>query len=123
MCSLTKRQDFEMVFKEGITFSSKYLVMYVRPNGLSLNRLGLSVSKKLGKAVLRNRLRRLLREAMRRLLSEGSCGQGFPLNYDFIIIARRSSVEARLDDFIQDIKRFLLRLAHEKSSDITGKAI
>lgn len=106
-----------MVFKEGLTFSSKYLVMYARPNELGFNRLGLSVSKKVGKAVTRNRLKRLLRDAMRRLLQE------FPLNYDFIIVARKSSVEGGLNDFIRDIERFLSRLIYEKNSYIADKAV
>ncbi|NCO68253.1 MAG: ribonuclease P protein component [Nitrospirae bacterium] len=106
-----------MVIKEGVTLASKYLVMYARPNELSFNRLGLSVSKKVGKAVIRNRIKRLLREAMRKPL------QGVTLNYDFILVARRSSVEGELNDFIRDIKRFLPRLFYEKSSDITNKTI
>ncbi len=117
MRSLTKRRDFELVFKEGVTSASKYLVMYAKPNELSFNRLGLSVSKKVGKAVTRNRIKRLLREAMRKPL------QGVTLNYDFIIVARRSSVEGKLDDFIQDIKRFLSKLYCEKNSYITDKTI
>ena len=106
-----------MVFKEGVTSASKYLVMYAKPNELSFNRLGLSVSKKVGKAVTRNRIKRLLREAMRKPL------HGVTLNYDFIIVARRSSVEGKLDDFIQVIKRFLSKLYCEKNSYITDKTI
>lgn len=117
MRSLTKRRDFELVFKEGVTSASKYLVMYAKPNELSFNRLGLSVSKKVGKAVTRNRIKRLLREAMRKPL------HGVTLNYDFIIVARRSSVEGKLDDFIQVIKRFLSKLYCEKNSYITDKTI
>jgi ribonuclease P protein component len=75
--------------------------MYARPNELDFNRLGLSVGKKAGKAVTRNRIKRLLKEAMRRLL------QGLPLNYDFVIIARKSSLECELADFIRDIKKHM----------------
>jgi ribonuclease P protein component len=103
-----------LVFKEGVTFASKYLVMYARPNELDFNRLGLSISKKAGTAVTRNKIRRLLREAMRRLLQE------FPLNYDFIIIARRSSVEGGLDDFIRDIKRFMIKITGASTVSLQG---
>lgn len=115
--SLTKRRDFEAVFREGVSSASRRIVFYSRPNELGESRLGLSVSRKLGKAVLRNRLKRLLREAMRKGL------EGLLLSYDFVIIARRGSVEAVLDDFIRDIERFLSRLTHEKDSDFTYKAL
>ena len=115
--SLTRRRDFEVVFEQGVNSASRYIVVYARPNELGVSRLGLSVSKKVGKAVIRNRLKRLLRGAMRKGL------EGLPLNYDFVIIARKSSVEAELDDFILDIKRFLSRLVHEKDSDITYKTL
>jgi ribonuclease P protein component len=102
--SLTKRRDFELVFKEGVPLSSKYLVMYARPNELSFNRLGLSISKKAGNAVTRNKIKRLMREAMRKLL------KGLPLNYDFVIVARKSSVEGKLDDFMLDINNFIMKI-------------
>jgi ribonuclease P protein component len=115
--SLTRKRDFEAVFKEGMNSASRYLVVYAKPNELSTNRLGLSVSRKVGKAVARNRIKRLLREAMRKSLDRIS------LDCDFVLIAKKSSVEAELDDFIQDIKRFLSRLTREKSSDIIDKAL
>ena len=93
-----------MVFKNGVSSASKYLVMYARPNELNFNRLGLSVGKKAGKAVTRNRVKRLLREVMRGL------SQGTPLNYDFIIIARKPSVDCELADFIRDIKRHMSKI-------------
>lgn len=59
--------------------------MYVRENGTSGNRLGLSVSKKVGNSVVRHRVTRLLRESYR--LQE----EHFRRGYDIIIIARASA--------------------------------
>jgi len=106
-----------LVFKEGFNAASKHLVVYARLNELTFNRLGLSVGKKIGKAVTRNRIKRLLKEAMRRVLEE------LPLHYDFVIVAKRPSTEGRLDDFIRDIEKFLSRLLNEKDSDITHKVL
>lgn len=102
-----------MVFRDGVNLASRYLVIYARTNELSFNRLGLSVGKKLGNAVTRNRIKRLLREAMRKVI------EGIPLNCDFVIVAKRSSVEGRLDDFILEIKKIMTRLMNEKNTDIT----
>ena len=115
--SLTRRRDFEAVFKKGTNSASRYIAVYARPNELNTNRLGLSVSKKVGKAVSRNRIKRLLREAMRKSLD------GISLNYDFVLVARKPSAEGKLDDFVQEIKRFLSRLTHEKDSDIVDKTL
>ena len=112
LLSLTRRRDFDLVFKEGVTLASRNLVIYARPNELSLSRLGLSVSRKIGKAVTRNRVKRLLREAMRKLSGD------FSVHYDFVLIARKLSVDSCLDDFLFDIKKSLPRLMNEKHTDI-----
>lgn len=46
--SLKKNNDFQIVYKSGRSYANKYLVMYVKENGLDKNRLGISVSKKSG---------------------------------------------------------------------------
>ena len=60
--SLKKTQDFQIVYKTGKSYANKYLVMYVRENQSGGNRLGISVSKKVGNSVVRHRLTRLIRE-------------------------------------------------------------
>jgi ribonuclease P protein component len=115
--SLTKRREFDLVFKEGSSLASKNLVIYARPNELDFSRLGLAVSKKIGKAVARNRIKRLLREAMRTMSGD------IPLHYDFVFVARKLSADSGMDDFMRDIKRFLSRLTNEKHSDIADKSI
>jgi len=115
--SLAKRRDFELVFKKGLSSASKYLVIYARPNELNWNRLGLSVSKKIGKAVTRNRIKRLLREAMRKVLGD------FLQHYDFVIVAKKTAAEGKLENFIRETEKFLQKISHEKYSDSIHKTL
>ncbi len=80
--SLKKNKDFQVVYKNGTSKANRYLVMYVYENGLSENRLGISVSKKVGNSVVRHRLTRLIRESYR--LHE----EMFHSGWDIVVIAR-----------------------------------
>ena len=79
--SLKKNRDFQTVYNKGNSFANTYLVMYVADNGLEKNRLGISVSKKVGNSIVRHRLTRLIRESYR--LSE----EHFRRGIDIIVIA------------------------------------
>jgi ribonuclease P protein component len=68
-----------------------YLVLYARRNRTGGNRVGITVSKKLGKAHIRNRTRRRIREVYR--LNEES----FLPGWDIVVVARSKSVEAPFD--------------------------
>ena len=85
--SLKKNRDFQTVYNKGKSFANSYLVMYVMENGIHRNRLGISVSKKVGNSVVRHRLTRLIRESYR--LSEEHFRDGI----DIIVIARASARE------------------------------
>ena len=63
--SLKKNKDFQVVYKNGKSYANRYLVLYVRENGMDKNRLGISVSKKVGNSVVRHHLTRLIRESYR----------------------------------------------------------
>ena len=56
--SLKKNSDFQNVYVKGKSKANRYLVMYVAQNNLSINRLGISVSKKVGNSVVRHHLTR-----------------------------------------------------------------
>jgi len=81
--TLKKKKDFNKVFNRGKSTASRYLVIYWYPNKKEINRYGFSISKRIGKAVVRNKLKRRLKEIIRRFL-EDRCLKG----YDIIIIAR-----------------------------------
>ena len=80
--SLKKNHQFQFVYKNGRFRANKYLVMYVKENGLGINRVGISVSKKVGNSVVRHHVTRLLRESYR--LHENIFNSGL----DMVIIAR-----------------------------------
>lgn len=88
MESLKKNQDFQNVYKSGKSYANKRLVMYVLKNDLDKNRIGISVSKKVGNSVIRHRLTRLIRESYR--LHEDMFNSGL----DIVVIARAAAKAA-----------------------------
>ncbi len=83
---LRRRREFARVFGTKCSVADRYLVLYVASNELGLTRLGLSVGRKVGKAVTRNRIKRLLREAFRLGRKD------LPVGFDLICIPRRGTV-------------------------------
>ena len=85
--SLKKNRDFQYVYRNGKSFANKYLVMYIVENNQPINRLGISVSKKVGNSVIRHRITRLIRESYR--LQENIFNSGL----DIVVIARNSAAD------------------------------
>jgi len=81
--TLKKNNQFQRVYSQGATKVNSYLVIYWLENNRQINRYGFSVSKKVGKAVVRNKIKRQLKEIIRRWL-DPCLKQGF----DIVIIAR-----------------------------------
>ncbi len=80
--SLKKNHQFQFVFKNGRSHANRYLIIYIMENGLGINRIGISVSKKVGNSIVRHRVTRLIRESYR--LRENMFNSGL----DMVIIAR-----------------------------------
>lgn len=80
--SLKKNSYFQNVYKNGKSYANRFFVMYVLENNLERNRLGISVSKKVGNSVIRHHIARLVREAYR--LQEEMFNSGL----DIVVIAR-----------------------------------
>jgi len=78
-----KEKDFNAIFKEGKSFANRKFVIYRLENNEQHFRVGLSVSKKLGNAVMRNQIKRRIRHILiehKNQLVE---------NVDFVVIARK----------------------------------
>ena len=99
--SLKKNSDFQNVYDKGKSKANRYLVMYVAQNNLSINRLGISVSKKVGNSVVRHHLTRLIREAYR--LNSNM----FNSSLDIVVIARNTAK----DKTYKEVESALLHLA------------
>ena len=85
--SLKKNRDFQNVYRKGKSYANKYLVMYVLKNETEENRIGISVSKKVGNSVIRHHVTRLIRESYR--LHEDMFNSGL----DIVVIARSTARE------------------------------
>ena len=99
--SLKKNQDFRVVYQNGTSYANRLLVMYVLKNQHKKNRLGISVSKKVGNSVVRHRITRLIRESYR--LNE----EKFQKDLDIVVIARNSAK----DKSYHEIESALMNLA------------
>lgn len=84
---IKKNYDFRVVYNKGKTFSNKLLIMYIYKNkkNVDINRLGISISKKVGKSVIRNKIRRLIYEVYRLNLYKLKNG------YDIVFIVRMAA--------------------------------
>ena len=90
--SLKKNRDFQYVYNNGVSFANRFIVMYVVENGMEKNRLGISVSKKVGNSVIRHHITRLVRESYR--LHEDMFNSGL----DIVVIARVNAKNASYHD-------------------------
>jgi len=99
--NLTRKTQFELVYNGGKTWAGKELVLKALPNGLDLSRCGFTVSRRVGKSVVRNRVKRLLREIVRKTpLQPG---------WDIIFIARTTAAGADYTDLGNAVRKLLFR--------------
>ena len=99
--SLKNSNEFGVVYRCGKSYANKYLIMYVLNNNRLENRLGISVSKKVGNSVVRHRITRLIRESYR--LNESMFNSGL----DIVVIARANAK----DKSYNEINSAMLHLA------------
>jgi ribonuclease P protein component len=103
---LAKRREFLRVYETGRKLFSRYSVLFFAANDLPHSRVGITATKKLGKANVRNRLKRWTREVYRR--------QREPLDLDrhsldFVVNVKPNAAQADFRAFRADLERALAR--------------
>ena len=84
--TINKNTLFRKIYSKGTSYVNKYLAVYALPSRDKVSRIGITVSKKLGCAVIRNRAKRLIRESYR--INEENISPG----YNIVVVARKMVV-------------------------------
>ena len=100
---LTDSPEFERVYRQGTAYRGRLFSVHAFPNEHGNARLGLSVSRKVGKAVTRNTVRRRLREVFRLCVSE------IPGDLDLVVSARPAAAGATFEELRAEFGRSLGR--------------
>ena len=100
---LLRRSEFRQVYEVGQRRSAPIGVIFFRPNGLSMTRLGITAPTKLGGAVFRNRVKRRVREVFRlnRLTS--------PAGWDIVVNPREAMATVEFSKLVQELLRLFPR--------------
>jgi len=102
--SIKRNNEFRRIYASGKSAATGNLALYCKRNRQGRSQLGITVSTKVGKAVVRNRVRRRLREIYR--LHEGSIQRGF----DLVVVARVKSPYATYKQLERDFLRLVDKL-------------
>ena len=102
--TLKENYEFRRMYQKGASAVSGAMVLYCRKNRLGRNRIGITVTKKIGKAVCRNRCKRIIRAAFQQL--EPSLEPG----WDFVFVARMKTPQAKSTDLVPVMKKQIANL-------------
>ena len=111
---LRRAADFQRVYQRRCRASDPYLLAYGCESHLPYPRLGLAVSRRVGKAVLRNRWKRRLREAFRRQ------AHALPAGLDLILVPHATSLPS-LHVLSQSLRRLAFRLAKRLADEADAR--
>jgi ribonuclease P protein component len=111
---LKSSDEFQVVYKTGKRFDSRYMTVFALQNEIETDRFGLTASRRVAKkAVDRNRMKRLLREAVRSFSSENS--EVAIARYDFVINAKRSLLAVKMPIPSAELALILLSATKRKT--------
>ncbi len=96
---IKKDSDFRRVYQRGKSLADRNLVIYTMKNKSDKSRIGISISKKVGKAHVRNRIRRCIKEAYRLNIDER-----VQAGYDMVFIARISAADKDYRELERSLK-------------------
>lgn len=111
--AISENHLYSKAYAKGTKFVGKHVIAYVlkdyrakklqnaHPQKLMVNRVGLTVSKKIGHAVVRNRVKRILREGLRQVEKKFSIEKG----YLVVLVARPACAEAKSNNISVDIEK------------------
>jgi len=105
---LRREKDFSRVIESGRRFSHRALTLLALPNGMDKSRFGIAVSRKLGKATVRNRAKRRMREALR--LSKHILGGG----YDVVAMPRSPVLEMEFTELLETVASLFRKIKREQ---------
>ena len=115
ICVLTKRSDF-LAAKKGLRNARPGFVLLTRPNDGRGMRYGITVTKKIGNAVVRNRMKRRFRELLRAALPE----KGLP-DHDHVLIGRSGGIERDFHQMAKELDHVLASAREGKSNPGRGR--
>ena len=104
---LAKRREFLRVYETGRKVVSRYVVLFFAANALPHSRIGITATKKLGKANIRNRLKRWTREVYRRQREPLAIDQR---SLDVVVNVKPNAADAAFADYSRDLVRALQRV-------------
>lgn len=110
---ITRRKDFVRAYETGRKTNTRYAVIFAVPNLLGHSRVGITTTKKLGKAHSRNRMKRWVREVYRR---ERTTLELDATSLDFVVNVKRNAVESTFADFRVDLCKGFNRAARSVES-------
>lgn len=100
--SLKLNKDFRRLYRRGKTAAGGFVAVYASPNRRGFNRVGFTVGKSVGKAVVRNRIKRLMRESYRQIEDRLKCTS------DMVIVARNRAAGKTFAQISRDLE-FVMR--------------